>query len=65
MKLEEVRDALLGKAGIDVRVDLGDAPRWVHGDERRLMILQFSKGRHLLYKCEVCFYCLCWRRHSG
>jgi hypothetical protein len=46
MKLEEVRDGLLGKAGINVRVNLRDAPRWVHGDERRLMIFQFGKGRH-------------------
>lgn len=44
---EHVQDALLGEAGIDVRVDLGNAPRWVHGDERCLMILQFGKGRHL------------------
>lgn len=46
MKLGEVRSGLLGKAGVNVRVNLRDAPRRVHRDERRLMIFQFGKGRH-------------------
>lgn len=50
MRLEEVQDALLGKAGVNVWVDLGDASRWVHRDKRRLMIIQFGKGRHCLHK---------------
>lgn len=36
----------LSKAGIDVGINLGDAPRGVDRDDRRLMIFQLGQGSH-------------------
>jgi hypothetical protein len=36
----------LSKAGIDVGIDLGDAPRRMDRDDRRLMIFQLGQGSH-------------------
>lgn len=40
------RETVLSEPSINVRVDLGDLPRWMNRDDRDLLVVQFRKGRH-------------------
>lgn len=45
---------LLGEAGINIRIDLGDASRCMNGDTRSLLVTELREGSHDGLGSQIC-----------